>query len=219
VRGAFFALLAKDLRIEGRSREVVAVQLAFTLLTVLLTAFALGDGAPPRSLAGLLWLAVLFPSYASIGRSFGREVEEETLDALLATPLPRVTLFLAKTAFNALLLLLSALVAIPAELATFGLGVRPGALPAFAATVVLGVVGVAAAGTAMAALSARARTASLALPLLLFPALVPLILGLVVTTGAELAGGPTGPWFLLLVLYDVIFLAVPALLFDLLLEV
>jgi heme exporter protein B len=190
----------------------------FALLTVLLLFFALTDGAPRRSLAGLLWLAILFPSYPTLSRSFAQDVELGTIDVLLGAPIPRTLLFFARVVVNGALVAVTALVAVPAFFLTFGVQLAA-PLPLFLATLGLGVVGFAASGTALSALFARARLAEAALPLLVFPLLVPLFLGLVVVTGVEFAGGRYGPWFLLIGVYDLLFLVVPALLFDFVWEV
>jgi heme exporter protein B len=211
-------LVAKDVRIEWRSRAAVGSQIVFTLLTVLLLVFALGQSAPRKSLAGLLWLAILFPGYQGLARSFLSEVESGSLDVLVSAPIPRPSIFFAKVTVNALLLAVSAAVAVPVFLAAFSVGpVVP--LWQFAGTLLLGLIGFASTATVMAALSARTRLAQAALPLLVFPVMVPLLLGLVVVTGVEFAGGASGPWFLLIGLYDMLFLVVPALLFDIVLEV
>lgn len=215
---SFWQLVVKDVRLEWRSRAAVGGQVVFTLLTVLLMVFALTDGAPPKSLAGLLWLAILFPSYPGLSRSFQEEVASGSLDALLSAPLSRPVIFLARVFVNVLLLCLSAVIAVPAFLVAFSLQL---AVPwwQFAGILVLGFLGFGSVGTTMAALAARTRLAQAALPLLVFPVMIPLFLGLVVVTGDAFAGGFRGPWLLLVLAYDVLFLAVPALLFDMLLEV
>jgi ABC-type transport system involved in cytochrome c biogenesis permease component len=214
----FLLLVAKDLRLEWRSRALLGGQVVWTLLTVLLLVFALTSGAPPKSLAGLLWISILFPAYHGMARSFQAEVDSGCLDVLVAAPVSRPVIYLARAAVNAILLAVSAAIAVPAFFAAFNVAL---AVPwwEFTGTVLLGLIGFAAVGTAMAALSARTRLSAQALPLLIFPVSVPLLLGLVVETGLELGGGAQGPWLTLIVLFDAIFLAVPALLFDIVLEV
>ena len=81
----------------------------------------------------------------------------------------------------------------------------------------LNTVGFAAVGTLFATLTTRTRRSEMLLPILLFPAAVPIALAAVRTTGALLAGRPVerfAHWLWLSAAYDVIFLAAAVLLFD-----
>jgi len=86
----------------------------------------------------------------------------------------------------------------------------------------LGTIGFMAVGTFLAALSANAKSSEILLPVILFPVLVPIVLGAVQATSVILSGGQASDWFSwfkILAAYDVIFLAIPFLLFEYVLEV
>ena len=76
-------------------------------------------------------------------------------------------------------------------------------------------------GTFFSALTVHLRARELLLPLLLFPALVPVVLGSVGATNAVLAGDPfeqAAGWLQLLASYDVILFVVCIWIFPVVLE-
>jgi heme exporter protein B len=74
-------------------------------------------------------------------------------------------------------------------------------------------------GTFFAAISLRARSREIMLPLLLFPISIPALLAMVNGTSAILTGEePARFWIALLLAYDVVFTTVCLLLFELVLE-
>lgn len=204
---------------EARGREVVTSSLVFTLLVLLVFNFALDlVGEAVTTVApGVLWVTILFAGTLVLNRSFARERERGSLQALLLAPLDRGALFVAKLIGNVLLLGAIELVAVPAFVGLYNLTFALGRL---IATIALGTLGFATVGTLFAAIAANTRARETMMPLLLFPVLVPLLIGAVKGTGEAVAGvaaaGP--PWLGLLLAFDAIFLAVAYLLFDYVLE-
>jgi heme exporter protein B len=139
---------------------------------------------------------------------------------LLLSPLDRGALFLAKTGFNLLLMLLVELVVIPLFWILFNLS-SWNLLPRLFLVTLLGTVGFCVLGTIMSALTLRARARELLLPLVLFPLMIPVILAPircmenVMRTGAF---GDALPWLELLLGFDVIFMTVGVLIFDWVIE-
>jgi heme exporter protein B len=77
-------------------------------------------------------------------------------------------------------------------------------------------------GTFYAAMSSRSRAREVLLPLLLFPMLVPVLLGAVQASTSLLAGDPmreAGAWVRLLTAFDIIFLVASLLAFEHVIEV
>ena len=108
----------------------------------------------------------------------------------------------------------------PAAAVLFQIDMWPHA-PQLAAVAFLGTFGFSVVGTFYAALTVHLRARELMLPLLLFPALVPVLLGAVNATTLTLTGDPMGnfdTWFRLLVAFDVIFFVVCTWIFPILLE-
>src|SRR4029453_5980410 len=115
-------IVAKDLSIELRSREIVYTTLFFAASCVLIFAFAfVKDGrAVDDAAAGILWIAIAFSGTLAIGRTFERERQNETLRALLASPMPRPALYVGKLAAVFLLLAAVELVLVPLVALMFG---------------------------------------------------------------------------------------------------
>src|SRR6185503_19908194 len=78
-------VLPKDLTVEVRSLEIAYTTMFFAVSCVLVFAFALvRDGrAPKDGAAGILWISIAFAGTLALGRTFERELQSETLRALL----------------------------------------------------------------------------------------------------------------------------------------
>lgn len=214
-----WAIARKDLLIELRSRDVLSSAAVFTLLVLLIFNFAIDlTGDTVRAVApGVLWVTFIFAGMLTLGRTFARERERGALQGLMLAPLDRGALFLAKLLVNLILLGLVEIVALPAFVALYNLSLRPGPLLAI---VLLGTLGFAAVGTLFAAVAANTRAREALLPLLLFPVLVPVIIGAVKATGETISGTPSSgtPWLNLLIAFDAIFLALAYVLFEYVIE-
>jgi heme exporter protein B len=215
-----WAVVEKDLRVEMRSRESLAVMLMFSLLVLTLFSFAFGpdlggqEGAPMQ--AGVLWVAFLFASVIGLSRSMGMERESNGFSAMRLSPADPSALYLGKMiAILALMLVMEA--AGFAALAVFYRApvwenLAPLALVALVAT-----VGIAAVGTLFAAMTTHTRTRDALLPVLLFPLLVPILIAAVKATAAFLSGAgwaDAGDWVKIMLAYDLIFLSASVLVFE-----
>lgn len=213
----FSVLLAKELRIEARSREMITGGLLLTLLVLVLAQFAWRDIAPARDVVpGVLWIAVAFAGTLSLSRSLHRERDRGTWEALALLPVDRGTIFLAKTVANWLVLLVVLAFATPLLALLFDVDLWT-PLPALALVFALGAAGFSASGTLLAASTSHARSREVLLPILLFPLLVPLLMMTMQATQRALAGAGVldiaGELELLLA-FDTIFLAIGWLAFD-----
>lgn len=213
------AVLAKDLLIEARTKDALSAMLVFSLLV--LVTFNLALDLRPELMAavgpGVLWVAVVFGSTLGLGRTFIIERESGTLEGLLIAPVDRSALFLAKLLGNIVFMGLVQLVSVPTYVVLFGVTIDP--FPTFL-TLFLGTVGLAAVGTLFSAIAAHTRAREVMLPVLLFPVIVPILIGVVQATGVAL-GSPTArnmPWLSLLVAFDAIYVVFGALVFDSALE-
>jgi heme exporter protein B len=213
-----YLLLWKDLLLELRRRESLLTMFFFG--TLLLFVFHFSFDLAPEKVAemapALLWLAFLFTGTLGLAQLFNAERENHCLDALLLSPLDRGALFLAKTAFNLILMLLVEIVVIPLFWILFNLH-SWNLLPQIFLVSLLGTVGFCSLGTMMAAVTLRARARELLLPLVLFPLMIPVILGTIRCMENILRMGDFGealPWLRLLLGFDVIFLTLGVLLFD-----
>jgi heme exporter protein B len=90
------------------------------------------------------------------------------------------------------------------------------------AVTLLGTFGFVTLGTFYAAMSSRSRAREVLLPLLLFPMLIPVLLGAVEASTSILAGDPmneAGAWVRLLTAFDIIFLVASLFAFEYVIEV
>jgi heme exporter protein B len=217
-----YLLLWKDLLLELRRRDSVLTMFFFgtLLLFVFHFSFDLAPDKVAEMAPGLLWLAFLFTGTLGLAQLFQAERENHCLDALLLSPLDRGALFLAKTSFNLILMLLVELVVMPLFWILFNLSAW-NLLPQLFLVTLLGTIGFCVLGTIMSALTLRARARELLLPLVLFPLMIPVILATIRCMESVLKNGEFGDavsWLRLLVGFDVIFMTVGVLIFDWVIE-
>jgi len=213
------ALVAlRDIRSELRSREQIATLLFFSLLVLVVFNFAF-DFTVIDFVAlgpGILWVVFSFAGVLSISRSFQQEREEDRMQGVLLAPVDPSAFFLGKVAANTLFIAAVEAIVVPLSILLFNFRFGP-AVGLVILALALNTIGFAAVGSLFACMTTRTRRGELLLPLLLFPAAVPLALAAVKTTGHLLAGRPlervTG-WLGLSAAYDLIFLAAAVLLFD-----
>lgn len=218
-----FLLLRKDLLLELRRRESLLTMFFFG--TLLLFVFHFSFDLPPERVAemapALLWLAFLFTGTLGLAQLFEAERGNHCLEALLLSPMDRGALFLAKTAFNLILMVLVEIVVIPLFWILFNLRSWD-LIPNLFLVTLLGTVGFCVLGTLLSAVTLKARARELLLPLVLFPLMIPVILGTIRCMETILRTGELGealPWLRLLIGFDVIFLTVGVLIFDWVIEV
>jgi heme exporter protein B len=203
------AIVWKDLTAERRTKANFNAVVFLAGLILLLFGFALGpDHDALRAVAGgVLWLTVLFSGVLSFNRSYEQELEHGALEMLLLYPGDRRSIFLGKLLANLAFVLLVEVVMVPAAALLYDIPVWPVILP-LSLVLFLGTFGFVTLGTFYAAMASRLRAREVLLPLLLFPMLIPLLVGAVQATGGILNGdlmGETGAWIRLLIVYDVIF--------------
>jgi len=215
VRGAL-AILAKDLRIEWRTRESVAsvFVLGVLLLVVLTVAHDPTPEAAPSLAPVVLWVTFVFTGMAGIQRGFLLERENDCLAGLLSAPLDPADIYAGKLAANVILLGVTQLVVVP----LVGLLLHVdlwSVLPGLLVVLLLGNLGFAALATLFAAVAARTRARETLVPLLVLPLLVPLLIGAVQATQAVLAGGlgEARDALAVLLAFDVVFAVAGWLLF------
>src|SRR5215813_5046852 len=120
-------IMAKDLRAELRTKEAINSSFAFALVILLMFSFAFDpQEETTREIAGgLLWIVFAFAGTLILNRSFAREVPNDCLDALVASPVSGAVLFLGKALANFLLVLAVELVALPVFSIFYGVHLLP----------------------------------------------------------------------------------------------
>jgi heme exporter protein CcmB len=201
----------KDLVIEFRSREVVYTTVFFAVACVLIFAFGfVREGvAVDDAAAGILWIAIAFSGTLALGRTFERERQNDTLRALMLTPMYRPALYVGK--LTGVLLLLAVVEAIVTPLVALMFHAPLFAFPVWTALLLAaGTIGFAAVGTLFAAMLVRARSRDVLLPILLYPITIPVIIAGVRGTAVLLQPEANLPvarmWLSILVFFDVVFI-------------
>ena len=185
------AVLAKDVRQELRNRYALNAILMFAITTLAAVSFSVGQsGLSPKLLAALFWIIMLFSAMSGLAQAFIREEETGTSLALKlwADPEP---VYVGKLLFN--LLLLSIMAALVTPLFFIFTDAALGGNPViFLMVVILGVFGLCAGTTLVAAIIARAAVRGALFAVLSFPVLVPLLLVLISTTEKVWQAGTPG---------------------------
>jgi heme exporter protein B len=217
---AMLALTAKDLRIEVRGRELINAMVLFSVLSVLIFSFALELDREARetSIAGVIWVTVVFSGMLGLGRSLSAEKDKGNLDALLLAPVDRGALYFGKMLSNLVFMLIVALMLVLLSTILFNMSLFK---PWLGVVIVLGTVGFASVGTLLSSMAVHTRARETMLPILLLPVSLPIILSAVRASTAILTGAPQEDWIAwpqMLFVADIILLALAYILFDFVVE-
>ena len=210
------ATLAKDIRLEWRSKDAINAMLFFALLVVVIFSFSFDPTAEEsrRIAGGLVWVAFLFAAIVALNQTWARELRNQVLDAYRVSPAPANPLFLSKALGN--FIFVCGLEALMTPLFIIFYKLRPlGPGWELIPIALLGTWALVVNGTFFAAISIRTRAREIMLPLLLFPLSIPALLGMVNATTAILTGEESVRfWMALLLAYDVVFTTACLLLFE-----
>lgn len=214
-----YYIVAKDIRMELRTKELFNSMFLFALLALVIFNFAFAGEMPYRVLAGALWVAFLFASVLGLNRSFVKEHDKGCIEGLLLAPAERSVIYFAKFIGNLLFILIVEIFTIPLVSIFFSrkeIFENPLELLGI---LVLGSIAISSIGTILSAITVNTKTRELLLPILLFPLILPVIIGAVeVTSYIFQPEGSVIQWLRLLVVYDIIFVLVPFLMFDYVVE-
>jgi heme exporter protein B len=217
-----FAITAKDLRSEARSRAATVATVFFSSVTLVVLAFALGRDADlmTRAAPGVLWVALAFSGVISAAQAYQSDLADGAFEQLLTLPIPRAAVFLGKLLANWLTMTLLGAVLLPIASVLFDAPISAG-VPQLLATIALGTLGFAIIATFYAALTANLQARESLLPVLMFPVVVPVLLASVRATDAIVTGGDAGlagDWIQLLAGFDLVYLVVTSAIFHIVVE-
>src|SRR5437588_1741495 len=212
------AILWKDIRCELRSKQRWTGMGLFAVLVLVIFNFAFDLRVDDIAAVapGALWVAFVFASLLGLGRTIAAEREKGSMDRLLLCPVDRKAIYLAKLLGNMLFIGVVEIVALPIFSALFNVPLFVGSLLPI---VLLGTLGIAAVGTLFSAMAAATSARELLLPVLVFPLIVPVVIGAVRATGTlmvPVANEP--PWLGLIAAFDIIFLSISMLTFEYVIE-
>ena len=219
--GAFYlrsigAIVWKDLSAELRSRELFSAMMVFSLLVIVIFNFALElDISTRRSVtSGVLWVTFAFAGTLGLNRSMSIEKEQGCLDGLLLAPVDRSAIYFGKAISNLAFMLIVEAIVLPVYSFLYSVNLLNLGL---IGVILLGSIGYTAVGTLLATMSVQTRTRDMLLPIILFPVVLPVLIGAVKASGGILAGDDFStilPWLNLVLVYDVVFIAVAFMVFE-----
>ncbi len=217
---AAVAIARKDLRTEWRTRESLNASVSFSLVILVLFSFAF-DLDREEKLAisgGLLWLVYAFAGALIVNRSFARELPNDCLEVLVASPAPAWAIFIGKALASFFLLTLVELISLP----VFGLfyNIRwAGSFFSLFLVIALATWGITVVGTAFSAVTVNVRLRELILPVLHYPVLIPLLIGAMELTTGLLNGNAVMSDIRLLIVFDVIYTSLAIMLIEFILVI
>ena len=216
-------LLAKDLRQEFRTRELLSSMGIYALLVLVIFGAALAQAAEGFDVlqvsGGLIWALIIFTSLLGLNRSFSHEKEEGSLEGILLVPLDRSVIFLAKATSNLLFLAIVELITLPLFYFFFLTGAQVAStLWMVIGPLTAGTLGIAGIGTLLSTITMNTRGKDVLLAVLFIPLAYPLLYACVSATTVAILGGEISgvyvPALALAAGYDVIMVLVSWLLYD-----
>lgn len=210
------ASLAKDFRLEWRSKDAINSMLFFALLVVVIFSFSFEPTAEEsrQMAAGLIWVSFLFAAVVALNQTWARELRNQVLDGYRVSPAPANALFLSKSIGNFVFVSVLECVMTPLFIVFYNLR-SIGPVWQLIVVAVLATWALVVNGTFFAAISIRTRSREIMLPLILFPISIPAIIAMVDATTSILTGTSTPKlWMELLAVYDIVFTTVCLSLFE-----
>ena len=225
----FKALLAKDLRMELRSKHMLPTTVTLGVLIAWIFRLAAEDSQVNNAAvaAAALMAGVLFAAILAGERSFAMELQNNCMSGLKMSPLADSGIYFAKLTVNTIVLSVHEVMAVPAVLLLFG--ISPGADWAFLVGIMLLVnIGTAAVATLLACATQTGRAQNSLLSILLIAVLMPMMIPAIFTLERVLGGqgqnvgvslplqvsGGISDAVGYLIAFDVIFVTLCWLLFD-----
>ena len=207
------AILQKDFLIGLRRRATFAAMMMFALTAV--ASLSLSTGGifiEPKFLAALLWVVIFFAASAGISGTFDDEAQAGTLPTLKLYADAQAILF-GKMLYIFLSLVALTIFILPIFLILFDVAVEKFFL--LLLTILLGLIGLAAAGTLTAALTTSATVKGGLFPILLFPIALPIFLPAIQLTEISLTSAPSDiSLFVVMAAFDLILITAASILYD-----
>ena len=212
-------LLAKDLRIEARNRQTLGLVIVLGLLIIVVLGLGLHQQTSTLAAPAILWVAYLFGGVLVFEKTMSIERRDGAMEALLLAPIDRGVIYAAKLLSNLLLIAALTIVITPAAILLFGFDLSPAPV-GFFVIIAVSLIGFSAVGTLFSAAVSSTKLEGGLLAMLVFPIALPLVIAStqillrLFRDQQPLEASSVG----LLVAFDVIFLIVSWLVFEIVLE-
>ncbi|MDA8276780.1 MAG: heme exporter protein CcmB, partial [Actinomycetota bacterium] len=168
--------------------------------------------------AAIFWIVTTFSVIFSVTRSMRVEFENKALEGQLVYGASAVAIYVGKVVGQSLILFAADLVVAGITFVLYG--VSPGNFVLLVLATLLATMGLSAIGLLYGALIGESRGGEGLLPLLLLPIALPILVAATKTWQDSLGrhGSINDPWLKVIALFSLVFLAVGAVLFGVLLE-
>ncbi len=210
----------RELRLELRSRTTLSQILPFSAIVLILVAFIfnLDTKLLQSTAAAIFWIVTTFSVIFSVTRSMRVEFENKALEGQLVYGASAVAIYVGKVVGQSLILFAADLVVAGITFVLYG--VSPGNFVLLVLATLLATMGLSAIGLLYGALIGESRGGEGLLPLLLLPIALPILVAATKTWQDSLGrhGSVNDPWLKVIALFSLVFLAVGAVLFGVLLE-
>ncbi|MBF0277833.1 MAG: heme exporter protein CcmB [SAR324 cluster bacterium] len=212
----------KDVMIDIRRKENFLSMFLFSLLTLIVFNFSIGEDPKLFRLMipGIIWVVFLMAGVLGLSKAFIQEIENGCIKGLLLTPMDRGNLFLGKMLGTTIFLTLVQSLIVPMFILFFGVNLS-GNWAVLALVMFAGTFGFTALGTLLAGMTATLRGREMLLPILLFPLMTPNLISVVHITAYVFFGGEWDEvlsWWKLLISFDILIAVVSYLSFEFILE-
>ena len=215
-------IIHKDLLCEYRGRRVWPAMVVLGAVVVLILAIQMGllPEQKQQICGGMLWLAIFFAAVLTLDRSFAAEHDDGCWHAMQLYGVTPTTVYLAKVLVNVVWITAIEALLIPLfiVLADVPLLRHPAEL---SIVVLLGNIGLAAAGTLLGAITAGLRKGGNLTAMVVLPVTFPQLMAAAEATRlltAESVDATCWRWVQLLALFAVVFLVAGAALVDFVVE-
>lgn len=216
------AVVWKDFVTELKTRELFSSMFVFALLVILIFIFSVNLSLVNANEIGpgILWVAILFSGTIGLNRSFMLEKENGCLQGLILAPVDRTALYFGKMISNLIFFLIMESFLLPLFMVFFNVDLVSHLLPLLF-VIFIGTLGFCSIGTLLSSLSSNLKTREIMLPILLYPLMVPVVIGAVRMTSQVLLGKPLSEmmnWIGLTLCFDIIYIGVSIMTIDHILE-
>ena len=186
-----FVLLAKDLKLEIRSKEIIPSMFTFGLTIILIFALSFPNNSSllPDHLSGLLWLVILFTSTFGLNRSFYLEKKQDAIWSWLSAPIDRGLVFFSKMISVIIFTIIAELLFLIPFLVFFKIQIVFSLL-SLIFVMLIGTCSIISVGSLISAITLNTDIREILIPILLFPTVTPIIISATKSTSLILQMKP-----------------------------
>jgi heme exporter protein B len=207
-------IFKKELKAEFRTKYVLNSLLMFVLISVAIIRFAAGDEKLDEDIAtGLLWVVIFFASVSSLARTFIKEQDKDTINALKLSSIPEAV-FIGKLMFNLLLSYFTGFLTLLLFVMIMDYQIQN--ILSYILIFLIGNKGLVISLTIIAAIISKANSKGTLYPVLAFPILIPLLVSIIYASKLAAAGAQIYALldeFIIMICYIVVVFTVSIMLF------